>query len=96
MTSKFVIDAQTLDTEPGHPESPFSPPADWTGDDDAYLTWLRSQFKASPWVRQRLGLAARRYAKNEPLDFQGRFGALLPTVLDSMLRKIHAEQSVGD
>lgn len=96
MTWKFIEDVQTLDTEPGHPDSPFSPPADWEGGNTEYRNWLRSQFKTSPWVRQRLGIAARRYAKRETLDFQGRFGAVLPDILDSILKKLQTEPSVGD
>ncbi|WP_064031376.1 MULTISPECIES: hypothetical protein [Methylomonas] len=94
--ANFVFDISIVETDPGHPESPFSPPEDWTGSLEDYRGWLRTQFKASPWVRQRLAIAARRYQLKGPLDVRGRFGSILPSILTSMLEKIRAEPSFDE
>ncbi|MBS3951464.1 hypothetical protein GO003_025050 [Methylicorpusculum oleiharenae] len=82
--SRYVFNAYQLDTTPGNLSSPFSPSLDWTGDDNAYLLWLRERFRSSPEVRERLGLAHRANRRaDQELDIVGPYRQVLRYAIDN-------------
>jgi len=85
--SLYVFDASRLDTTLGAPSQMFSPPQGWEGDNVAYLSWLRSQFKSSHCFRQRLGCAARSSQLNRPPYIEGLFSKTLIFVINSLNRE---------
>ncbi len=80
---RYVFDAYRLDTTPGNHLSPFSPSLDWTGDDNAYLRWLREQFRSSPEFRQRLVIAVRAKSHKQKLDLSGPFSHVLHRAINN-------------
>lgn len=85
--SKYVFDANRIDTTPGNPLSPFSPPHGWDSEFRSYRDWLRSRFKPDPNLRQRLGLAVRSLNLNRPVEITGEFQNDLMAILQSMQKK---------
>lgn len=79
-----VFNAYELDTTPGNPSSPFSPPGDWTGDEGNYLKFLRQSYKNSPVIRQRLGIAARAKKRNIKLTITGPYHQVLLETINKL------------
>lgn len=82
-----VFDASRIDTSPGNPLSPFSPPHGWDGEYGYYRDWLRSRYKTDPNLRQRLGIATRSLNLNRPLTISGDFEAELHEILEQISHK---------
>lgn len=81
---KYVFDASRIDTTPGNPLSPFSPPHGWDGKYGCYRDWLRSRFKSDPNLRQMLGIAVRSLNLNRPLTVSGDFKIELLGILEQL------------
>jgi len=86
---KYIFDANHIDTSPGNPLSPFSPPHGWDGEFRSYREWLRRQFKSDPNLRQRLGIAVRTFNLNRPLIISGDFQSELLEIIKSYDQKGH-------
>lgn len=84
---KYVFDVSRIDTTPGNPLSPFSPPHGWAGEHGSYRDWLRTRFKSDPNLRQRLGIAARSLNLNRPLAISGDFKHELLEILEQLRQK---------
>lgn len=80
---KYVFDASRIDTSPGNPLSPFSPPHGWDGEFGSYRDWLRTRFKSDPNLRQRLGIAVRAKSLNRNIHVFGTFRTELLEIVDT-------------
>lgn len=87
VTCKYVFDASRIDTSPGNPISPFSPPHGWDGEFGSYRDWLRTRFKSDPNLRQRLGIAVRSLNLNRQLTISGDFKIELQEILEQLRQK---------
>jgi hypothetical protein len=87
--SQYIFDSSVIDTSPGNPLSPFSPPHGWDGEVRSYRDWLRHKFTADPNVRQRLGIAVRSFNLNRPLTISGDFQSELLEIIKSYDQKGH-------
>ena len=84
---QYVFDASRIDTSPGNPLSPFSPPHGWEGGKEHYRDWLRSEFRVNPNLRQRLGIAVRARSLNRDLHIVGSFSAELMEIIETFKQK---------
>ncbi len=66
-----VYDARTWHTDPGDPNCPFSPPAGFCGDEEAYLRLMRQRYRRPP--TDQLLVVFARLAPQLPLRVHGRF-----------------------
>lgn len=82
--SRYVFNINEIETDPGHPESPFSPPGDLGDDSDAYIDWARTQYKHDINFKQMLFLAAK-YYKRHTVVISGKYGKALTSVIETML-----------
>lgn len=67
-----IIDFSKIDTEPGA-VSAFAPPAGFQGGEKEYRAFMRKAWKSDPGVRQHVIAVGRMLARNQKVEFQGRF-----------------------
>lgn len=84
---QYVFDASRIDTSPGNPLSPFSPPHGWEGGKEHYRDWLRSEFRVNPNLGQRLGIAVRARSLNREINVFGRFIMELLEIIETFGQK---------
>jgi len=86
-----TVDVFTIDTRSGLAnDNPFSPPADWEGDGDAYVQLLRERFGHDPWLRQWLGILALRVPQGHQYTVIGPWQREIDRVVASVINKIKA------
>ncbi|WP_157385845.1 hypothetical protein [Methylosarcina fibrata] len=84
---QYVFDASRIDTSPGNPLSPFSPPHGWDGEKERYRDWLLREFRVNPNFRQRLGIAVRASSMNKELHVFGCFRTELLEIIETFGKK---------
>jgi len=84
---QYVFDANRIDTSPGNPRSPFSPPHGWEGGKEHYRDLLRSEFHVNPNLRQRLGIAVRAKSLNREIHVFGSFRMELLEIIETFGQK---------
>lgn len=82
----MIFRTDCFDTTPGATGecAVLAPPADFTGNGDAYTTWLRGRYEQDPFIRQVLAIQATRTSRNArfaPTRFEGPFAGDLEAAI---------------
>ena len=84
-----IIDILTVDTTPGqYPDNPFSPPAGWDGDGEAFVQLLRERFQRDPWLRQWLGIMAFRKRRGDSYTIIGPWKQDMEAIIASVISRL--------
>jgi hypothetical protein len=84
---QYVFDASRIDTSPGNPLSPFSPPHGWDSEKEHYRDWLRREFRVNPNLRQRLGIDVSARSMNKEIHVFGSFRTELLEIIETFGKK---------
>lgn len=81
-----VFVATVIDTTPGAcVESPWSPPADWQGDNDDYKSLMRQRWHDMLWG-QRMRFCIR-MAKDVPVSCRGEHARIAGDILEALMNQ---------
>lgn len=77
-----IFDMRIIETTPGDEECPFSPPADWQGDEHVYRRFMWWRFTTDRQVNQRVLAQARFVRLHGAAQYRGPFAHVAQQLLD--------------
>jgi hypothetical protein len=80
-----VIDFTVIDTDPGA-HSCCAPPVSFTGDENAYIDYMRQRWQQDAGFRQHVWFAANFIARGRDIKFTGAFATQAKAIVEKLAR----------
>jgi len=81
-----VLNMRLVETAPGaNADCPFSPPAEWKGDDAEYRKLIRLRYETDLQASQRIAAQARFYRRSK-VDFRGPYASAAQEIIQYLSR----------